>query len=1378
MKRYFTILVALLLTSTLFAQQSSLQLIEPCGFDPLFDFQLKNEPGFKDHVESMEAQMYEVINRAKKDHKAGTILTIPIVFHVIHLGEAVGTGTNISDAQVESAVRGLNVFYRNNVNWGTTNPVVAFSPNSVDLEIEFCLAQRDPNGQPTNGITRVDGNKFANYGAQGIISTNEPAIIADQGWDKNKYYNVFVVAEINDQGGNGSGNVGNANFPPNGTTPSAANDRTVVIWKSTGYCGPGDPCPFKNTSLAAPYDNGTMNHEVGHAFALYHTFGNNGSGSDLASQGGGTNQPIASCQNGNETNCATGGDRCCDTQRHLGNLGTCPSGKTNECIGAPYNILTAANCMNYTNCQPLLFSPDQRDRIKATFTTNAVRINLTNSDGCNSVFAYDIGFKSITEPSGFYCDFNVGGKALVKNYGGNTVTSFQVDILVDNAVVSTYTWTGSLAPNSETTITIPAIVSTSGTHTYKLNVVTNTINGSQSDGQASNNSLSSPYEVITNGSLVTVSFTDFEAGDKVVIKNNPAGTVVKTVATANAGTAYSESVCLPKGCYNFELTDVDFQPTNLNPPGVVPTFSVKDDRGFEIAKGIKKTATSGAEVGVPKTEITTNKCLPFNPGYIDADFKSDQLIIVQGTSVLFTDLTTLVPGGPANAPAANQWNWTFGDGGTGVTQNPIYQYNTPGVYTVRLIANNGVAPDTAIKINYIRVLPTPTGCDQYSNLLTGESPQSTTTVNGSAGNYPGPNVTSPVAYAEKFYAPSASNLKSVDIFTTSITGNPASEVTITVYGNSGGLPGSALGFVKVPYSAMTSGNYTTNITFPYQVIVNDIYYIGIEMSKDAGDTIILGGAPFRGANDFSNTAFVLYGGTWKPVTTAFTGSSASSLGVRTNLSALPVAKFTSDVTQICSGKTINYDATTSANATSYQWTFEGGTPATSTNSKPVITYTAEGVKNVTLVVKGGCNQTDTIVKTIIVNPPPTVTVEGVDEVCNGANGSAKAIGAGGSNDYTYSWTTNPVQTSATATNLTAGSYTVTMTDSKCGKVTKSVSISNLTKLPDFDVTTGPTTCGLQNGSAKANPVGGTGTYTYTWTKAGDASFLQTGRTAVNLGPGDYTVEVQDGSCNPNQKTVTVSASAGVSGGVTASASAVCQGETVTLTASGGTGYLWNDGFTNFAYQATVDIVPNSSKTYVCRITDASGCFVDISKTVNVTQSPDAYAAVSNNNVSYGEVATVDISKGEFTYYSSSGSLGNTYKWFFGDGDSSNVKNPFHMYQAPGVYKVYLFVSIDGCVTMDSAVVNVIGNGTGVATYNTTNISVFPNPASDQVRINNPDNIVITSISVFDLVGKQVILVDSKDVRGSIQLGNLSSGSYLIKIETEKGKLIQKLDIIR
>jgi hypothetical protein len=82
---------------------------------------------------------------------------IPVVVHVIHLGEAVGTGNNISDAQILEAIQGLNNRFSNS------------NGMSVDFNMEFCLAVRDPNNQPTNGINRVDGSAINGYASNVLI---------------------------------------------------------------------------------------------------------------------------------------------------------------------------------------------------------------------------------------------------------------------------------------------------------------------------------------------------------------------------------------------------------------------------------------------------------------------------------------------------------------------------------------------------------------------------------------------------------------------------------------------------------------------------------------------------------------------------------------------------------------------------------------------------------------------------------------------------------------------------------------------------------------------------------------------------------------------------------------------------------------------------------------------------------------------------------------------------------------------------------------------------------------------------------------------------------------------------------------------------------
>ena len=88
----------------------------------------------------------------------------------MHTGEPEGTGTNISREQILSALESLNDGFRGNA---------PFNSSGVDMEINFCLAARDPSGNPTSGINRVDASSITNYSTNGIESSNEIVPIID-----------------------------------------------------------------------------------------------------------------------------------------------------------------------------------------------------------------------------------------------------------------------------------------------------------------------------------------------------------------------------------------------------------------------------------------------------------------------------------------------------------------------------------------------------------------------------------------------------------------------------------------------------------------------------------------------------------------------------------------------------------------------------------------------------------------------------------------------------------------------------------------------------------------------------------------------------------------------------------------------------------------------------------------------------------------------------------------------------------------------------------------------------------------------------------------------------------------------------------------------
>ncbi len=257
---------------------------------------------------------------------ADSLYTLPIVVHVIHTGDAVGSPDNPTDADINDMITGLNNAWRKN----------GAQYGGVDIRIQFQLAIRSPQCGTTTGIVRVNGSSIPNYVSGGIAistypgSADEWAVKAISRWPNTDYINIWVVNKIN---GSATATGGFAYFAENN---SAAGDGIV---------------------MNAAYVNGsskTLAHEMGHVFEMYHIF----------------------YDDGNETqcprtdSCSYYGDRVCDTEP--GKVEYDCTNTTNICTGLPYVIADVShnysvlhNYMNYTNC-PWMFTQGQKDRIRAT----------------------------------------------------------------------------------------------------------------------------------------------------------------------------------------------------------------------------------------------------------------------------------------------------------------------------------------------------------------------------------------------------------------------------------------------------------------------------------------------------------------------------------------------------------------------------------------------------------------------------------------------------------------------------------------------------------------------------------------------------------------------------------------------------------------------------------------------------------------------------------------------------------------------------------------------------------------------------------------------------------------------------------------------------
>ncbi|MES2286708.1 MAG: gliding motility-associated C-terminal domain-containing protein [Bacteroidota bacterium] len=242
---------------------------------------------------------------------------------------------------------------------------------------------------------------------------------------------------------------------------------------------------------------------------------------------------------------------------------------------------------------------------------------------------------------------------------------------------------------------------------------------------------------------------------------------------------------------------------------------------------------------------------------------------------------------------------------------------------------------------------------------------------------------------------------------------------------------------------------------------------------------------------------------------------------------------------------------------------------------------------------------------------PVVTISSQTNVScyAGNNGSATASVTGGSGSLTYLWTASGGN-AATAINLMAGTYTITVTDSIGCVGIETVEISQSDSITAM-VNTTPTPCGLSNGSANVIASGGSGNLTYLWNNGG-----ATTQTITNIGAGLYLVTITDSlGC-----TTTASGTVLVNGGgptatITSQSNASCFGGNngyATAFATGGIGaytYSWNTS----PAQLNDTVLGLLAGTYICLITDSAGCQTSVPATISQPSDLNINTGSVNSN---------------------------------------------------------------------------------------------------------------------------------------------------------------------
>ncbi len=431
-----------------------------CGLDTYRDHQIKAHPEFLELSKRIELHTQDFVERQKKEpKKAAEIVTIPVVVHVVHTKD--NPATNVSAEKIKSQIEALNRDFRR-LNEDTANILEEFKHLAADIEVEFCLATRDPNGFPTTGITRTETEKDRFFVETNDVKSDEAG--GKDPWPYEDYLNIWVC-------GNLCSTFAGCGILGYGTPPFLSTPETDGIAVQYNFFGMTQP-------VNAAYNQGrTAVHEVGHWLNLRHTWGNGSDNSDC-----------------------NGDDAVEDTPRLDGPTYGCSPNRRNSCVDEgevdPFDM--AENYMDYRNDACLnLFTEGQKMRMRAVFDEGGFRESILSSMGCMSVEQGidDIRIIATSTPNNiddvcaiFYPTFSV------ENFGTKPLVSFDIDYSLDG-IAYNFAWEGLIESLKSSTITLPLLQIQNESVEHELIINVSNPNG-QEDFNSENNELIVQFESV------------------------------------------------------------------------------------------------------------------------------------------------------------------------------------------------------------------------------------------------------------------------------------------------------------------------------------------------------------------------------------------------------------------------------------------------------------------------------------------------------------------------------------------------------------------------------------------------------------------------------------------------------------------------------------------------------------------------------------------------------------------------------------------------------------------------------------------------------------------------------------------------------------------
>jgi len=595
---------------------------------------------------------------------------------------------------------------------------------------------------------------------------------------------------------------------------------------------------------------------------------------------------------------------------------------------------------------------------------------------------------------------------------------------------------------------------------------------------------------------------------------------------------------------------------------------------------------------------------------------------------------------------ATSFNWDFGDNTSSNDINPVHDYGADGTYTVVLEATNSCGTTTTVQSVVVATAPT---AGFTANVTQGCTPMTVQFNNESSENVTG--------YMWTFEGGTPGT--STDASPTVIYNTPGTfDVTLVVSNSVGNNTSSQTDLIVVNTTPTAGFSSTTNnLTADF----NNTSSNATSYSWNFGDNAT--------SPDANPTHTYAADGTYT-VTLSATNECGTVTSTETVVIATaPTASFSANVTQGCTPLTVQFNNESSENSSTFMWTFEGGTPATSTDPSPTVVYNTAGTFDVTLEVSNSVGNNSSVqTDLIIVNTTPTVGFVST------SNNLVVDFDNTSSNATSYAWnfgdnmTSNEIDPSHTY--ASDGTYTVTLSaTNECGTITstETVFVSSL-PVPNFtaDVTEGCAPMTVQFSDASSENA-----ENWMWTFEGGTPATSTDVnpmvTFANPGTYNVTLEVSNsagGNTTTQMDYVVVNTVPTSSFTSSVNLAAV----DFTNTATGATSYLWDFGNTVTSNEANPTYTYPEDGTYTVTLTSINAC--------GETTTTDQITIVTPPTAGFTPSVTAGCAPMTIDFTNNSSDNATDFNWSFPGGSpaTSTAANPSVTYANAGTYSVTLEVS--------------------------------------------------------------------------------------------------------